>query len=63
MPSYRLHDQDMLCFAGSKKHVSLYAANERVVAQFKNELAPYEFSKDTIRASRSSALTKLLSGR
>jgi len=46
-----------------EKHVSLYAANERVVAQFKDELAPYEFSKGTIRASRSSAPTKLLSER
>ena len=36
-------------FAGWKEHYSLYPANERLVAAFKDELAGYEISKGTIR--------------
>ena len=39
----------MLYFAGWKQHYSLYPATERVVAAFKDELAPYEVKKGTIR--------------
>ena len=39
----------MIYFAGWKKHYSLYPANTRVVAAFKEELAPYELSKGTVR--------------
>jgi len=49
IPAYRLHGVVVLYFAGWKQHYSLYPANERVVAAFEDELAPYEIKKGTIR--------------
>jgi uncharacterized protein YdhG (YjbR/CyaY superfamily) len=49
IPTYKLHSRPVLYFAGWKQHYSLYPATERVVAAFKNELAPYEVKKGTIR--------------
>jgi len=49
MPAYKLHGAPLLFFAGWKQHYSLYPATKLVVAAFKNELAPYELSKGTIR--------------
>jgi uncharacterized protein YdhG (YjbR/CyaY superfamily) len=49
IPTYRLHGGYVVYFAGWKRHYSLYPANERLVAAFKDELAPYELSKGTIR--------------
>lgn len=48
MPSYKLHGKGVLQFAGWKQHYSLYFASERVVAAFKDELAPYEVKKGTV---------------
>ena len=39
----------VLYFAGWKKHFSLYPAGARLVAAFKDELAPYEVRKSTLR--------------
>jgi uncharacterized protein YdhG (YjbR/CyaY superfamily) len=49
IPTYRLHGGYVIYFAGWKKHFSLYPATTRLVATFKDELAPYEISKGTIR--------------
>jgi uncharacterized protein YdhG (YjbR/CyaY superfamily) len=49
IPAYRLHGGIVLFFAGWKQHYSLYPAGERLVAAFKDELAPYKISKGTIR--------------
>ena len=49
IPAYKLHGIDVLYFAAWKRHYSLYPANERVAAAFKDELVPYEVSKGTIR--------------
>jgi uncharacterized protein YdhG (YjbR/CyaY superfamily) len=49
MPTYKLHGARMLYFAGWAQHYSLYAATDRVVAAFKEDLAPYEVNKGTIR--------------
>ena len=49
IPTYKLHSGPVLYFAGWKQHYSLYPATERVVAAFKDELAPYEVTKGTIR--------------
>jgi uncharacterized protein YdhG (YjbR/CyaY superfamily) len=49
MPTYRLHGERILFFAGWKRHYSLYPATKRIIATFKQELAPYEISKGTIR--------------
>ena len=39
----------MLYFAGWRQHYSLYPATGLVKAAFKDDLAPYEVSKGTIR--------------
>jgi uncharacterized protein YdhG (YjbR/CyaY superfamily) len=49
MPTYKLHNRPVLYFAGWKEHYSLYPADQRVVEAFKDELAPYEIKKGTIR--------------
>ena len=49
IPAYKLHGGPVLYFAGWRRHYSLYPATDRVVAAFKDELAPYEVSKGTIR--------------
>lgn len=49
IPTYKLHGRAVLYFAGWKEHYSLYPAPAHVVAAFKDELAPYEVNKGTIR--------------
>ena len=49
IPTYKLHGRAVLSFAGWRDHYSLYGATGRVVAAFKDDLAPYELSKGTIR--------------
>ena len=49
IPTYKLHGGPVLYFAGWKQHYSLYPATGRVLAAFKDDLAPYEVNKATIR--------------
>src|SRR5438067_2123895 len=49
IPAYKLRGQYVLYFAGWQQHYSFYPAKERLVAAFKNELAPYKLSKGAIR--------------
>ncbi len=49
IPAYTLHGAVVLYFAGWKRHYSLYPATDHVVEAFKDDLAPYEVSKGTIR--------------
>ena len=49
IPTYKLNGVPVLYFAGWKQHYSLYPAGGRLVAAFREELAPYEISKGTIR--------------
>src|SRR6185369_6193711 len=49
IPAYKLHGGPVLYFAGWKQHYSLYPATGRVVAAFKDDLAPYQVNKATIR--------------
>ena len=49
MPAYKLQGRAVLYFAGWKRHYSLYPAGERLVEAFREELAPYEVHKGTIR--------------
>jgi len=49
IPVYKLNGVPVLFFAGWKEHFSLYPASAALVAEFKEELAPYELSKGTIR--------------
>ena len=49
IPTYKLHGGPVLYSGGWRKHYSLYPATAHVVAAFKDDLAPYEVSKGTIR--------------
>jgi uncharacterized protein YdhG (YjbR/CyaY superfamily) len=49
IPAYKLNGRAVLYFAGWSQHYSLYPSTDRLVAAFKDELAPYEVSKGTIR--------------
>ena len=50
IPAYKLDGRAVIYFAGWKRHYSLYPATRRLVAAFKDELAPYEVNdKGTIR--------------
>jgi uncharacterized protein YdhG (YjbR/CyaY superfamily) len=50
IPTYRLRGRYVIYFAGWKAHYSIYPANARLVAAFKDQLAPYEVNdKGTIR--------------
>jgi uncharacterized protein YdhG (YjbR/CyaY superfamily) len=49
IPAYKLRGGGVLYFAGWKQHYSLYPATDRLVAAFKDDLAPYEVNKSTIR--------------
>ncbi len=64
IPTFKLHGRHVLYFAGWKQHYSLYPSNARLVANFKDELAPYEVnSKGTIRFPLSEPVpVKLIEG-
>jgi uncharacterized protein YdhG (YjbR/CyaY superfamily) len=50
IPAYKQDGGYVIYFAGWKEHYSLYPANRRLVAAFKDDLAPYEVNnKGTIR--------------
>jgi uncharacterized protein YdhG (YjbR/CyaY superfamily) len=49
LPTYKLHGGYVVYFAGWKQHYSLYPATDRLVAAFKEDLAPYKVTKGTIR--------------
>ena len=57
IPTFKLQGRPVLYFAGWRHHYSLYPANERLVAEFKKQLAPYEVNnKGTIRFPFSEAV-------
>ena len=63
IPAYKLQGRPLLYFAGWKEHYSLYPSNARLVAAFKDELAPYEIAKGTIRFPLSEPVpVKLIEG-
>jgi uncharacterized protein YdhG (YjbR/CyaY superfamily) len=49
IPTYKLQGAVVLYFAGWSRHYSLYPAGDRVVAAFRDELAPYAVEKGTSR--------------
>ena len=63
IPTYKLHGDRVLFFAGWKQHYSLYPAGDRLVAAFKDDLRPYKISKGTIRFPLSEPIpVKLIEG-
>jgi len=64
IPAYKMHGSTVIYFAGWKQHYSMYPANARLVADFKDDLAPYEVnSKGTIRFPLSQPVPVRLIGR
>jgi uncharacterized protein YdhG (YjbR/CyaY superfamily) len=63
IPAYTLPSGPVLYFAAWKKHYSLYPATKGVVAAFKDEFAPYEVSKGTLRFPLSQPVPVKLIGR
>ena len=49
IPTYKLHGSYVVYFAGWKQHYSVYPATDHLVAAFKDDLAPYNVNKGTIR--------------
>ena len=49
IPTYRLHGQYVVYFAGWKHHWSLYPVTERIRQALGPALAAYEFRKGTVR--------------
>lgn len=50
IPAYKLNGRVVIYFAGWKDHYSIYPAQRRLVAAFKDRLEPYEVNnKGTIR--------------
>jgi uncharacterized protein YdhG (YjbR/CyaY superfamily) len=49
IPGYKIRGERVIYFAGWKKHYSLYPVGDQIVKAFKNELAPYEVEKSTVR--------------
>ena len=64
IPTYKLDGRYVLYFAGWKQHYSVYPSTDRLIAAFKNDLAPYEVSgKGTIRFPLSEPIpVKLIEG-
>jgi uncharacterized protein YdhG (YjbR/CyaY superfamily) len=63
IPTYKLNGRPVLYFAAWKQHYSVYPSNTHLVAAFKDELAPYEVSKGTIRFPLSEPVpVKLIEG-
>lgn len=63
IPTLKFNGQTVIYFAGWTKHYSLYPANERLVAAFRKELAPYPMSRGTIRFPLSEPVpAKLIAG-
>lgn len=49
IPTYKLQGGYVVYFAGWKRHFSIYPASDDLVAALKDDLAPYEVNKGTIR--------------
>jgi uncharacterized protein YdhG (YjbR/CyaY superfamily) len=63
IPTYKLNGRPVVYFAAWKQHYSVYPSNTHLVAAFKDELAPYEVSKGTIRFPLSEPVpVKLIEG-
>lgn len=60
MPAYRVDGKMILCFAGWKRHYSLYPAGPRLLAAFREELAGFDVDKSTIRFPFSTPLPRKL---
>jgi uncharacterized protein YdhG (YjbR/CyaY superfamily) len=49
IPTFKLHGTYVIYFAGWKRHYSIYPVTDGLIDAFKDELAPYEVEKGTVR--------------
>lgn len=63
MPTYTLGGARLVYFAVWTEHYSIYAATEKVVAAFRDQLAVYKVQKGTIRFPLSEPVPEKLIGR
>jgi uncharacterized protein YdhG (YjbR/CyaY superfamily) len=49
LPTFKLNGRPVIYFAAWRQHYSLSPSTHRLVAAFKDDLAPYEVNKGTIR--------------
>jgi uncharacterized protein YdhG (YjbR/CyaY superfamily) len=49
IPTYKLHGRPVLYFGGWKDHYSMYPSSDQLIAVLKEQRAPYEVAKGTIR--------------
>src|SRR5262245_50855025 len=49
IPTYKIGGKAIIYFAAWKHHYSIYPASSAMVAALKDDLAPYEIEKGTIR--------------
>lgn len=49
IPTYKLHGDAVIYFAGWKQHYSLYPVSDHVVEAMKDDLAAYKVNKATVR--------------
>jgi uncharacterized protein YdhG (YjbR/CyaY superfamily) len=63
IPTFKMRGRAVIYFAAWKQHYSLYPSSDRLVKAFKDDLAPYEVSKGTIRFPLSEPVpAKLIAG-
>lgn len=60
IPAYKLNGERVIYFAGWKQALFALSRRPALVAAFKDELAPYELSKGTIRVPLSDPVTAKL---
>jgi uncharacterized protein YdhG (YjbR/CyaY superfamily) len=60
MPTYKQDGKALIYFAAWKAHYSVYPASPELLAAFKDDLAPYEIEKSTIRFPYSEAVPTAL---
>ena len=63
IPTYKLHGERLLYFAGWKEHYSLYPATKRLLAAFKGDLGNAEAMKSTLQFSFAEPVPVKLIGR
>lgn len=56
IPTYKLRGNPVIYFAGWKQYYSLYPVGPRIIAALKDELAPYQIDKATVRFPLSEAV-------
>lgn len=60
IPALKLSGRAIIYFAGWKNHFSIYPLTPNLVEAFRDDLAPYELSKGTVRFPLSKPIPKAL---